>query len=225
ITNAPVPDHISARWEDIEKLIDGMIAANDGLIKSDYDPVLSAAAIAFGFVFIHPFEDGNGRIHRYIIHHVLTEKCFAPKGVIFPVSAVILERIDDYRKVLESYSAPRLPLIEWNPTPSGNVEVINETTDLYRYFDATAQAEFLYECVKYTVEISLPDEVAYLAKHDKMKSFIEDHFDMPDRVTELLIGFLRQNNGKISERAKKKEFSALTTKEIAMLEDKFAELF
>lgn len=225
ITNAPVPDHISAKWEDIEKLIGGMIEANDRLIKSDYDPVLSAAAIAFGFVFIHPFEDGNGRIHRYIMHHVLMEKGFAPKGVVFPVSAVILERIDDYRKVLESYSAPRLPLIEWNPTPSGNVDVINETIDLYRYFDATAQAEFLYECVKYTVETSLPDEVAYLAKHDKMTSFIEGHFDMPDRLSELLIGFMRQNNGKISERAKKKEFSALTKKEIAMLEEKFSEIF
>lgn len=40
--------------------------------KSIYDPVL-AAGIAFGFVFIHPFEGGNGRIHRYLIHHVLAK--------------------------------------------------------------------------------------------------------------------------------------------------------
>ena len=26
----------------------------------DYHPVLTAASIAFGFVYIHPFEDGNG---------------------------------------------------------------------------------------------------------------------------------------------------------------------
>jgi sigma54-dependent transcription regulator len=29
---------------------------------------------------------------------------FTPQGIIFPVSTAILDRIDDYRKVLESYS-------------------------------------------------------------------------------------------------------------------------
>jgi Fic family protein len=51
-----------------------------------YDAVL-AAAIAFGFVFIHPFVDGNGRLHRYIIHHVLAKKNSQNKALFFPVSA------------------------------------------------------------------------------------------------------------------------------------------
>ncbi|MFC0220163.1 Fic family protein [Pseudochelatococcus lubricantis] len=29
----------------------------------------AAAVLAFGFVYIHPFEDGNGRLHRYLIRH------------------------------------------------------------------------------------------------------------------------------------------------------------
>jgi Fic family protein len=62
----------------------------------------AAAAIAFGFVFIHPFVDGNGRLHRYIIHHVLAKKEFTKQGVIFPVSASILDHINDYKTVLES---------------------------------------------------------------------------------------------------------------------------
>ena len=101
-------------------------------------------SLAFGFVFVHPFEDGNGRIHRYLIHHVLAARGFNPPGVVFPVSATILDRIDEYRKVLESYSQRVLPLIKWKPTKDGNVEVLNDTADLYRYFDATPQAEFLY---------------------------------------------------------------------------------
>jgi len=32
---------------------------NNILQNSDYDPVLTAATIAFGFVFIHPLTDGN----------------------------------------------------------------------------------------------------------------------------------------------------------------------
>jgi hypothetical protein len=32
--------------------------------------------------------------------------------MVFPVSAAILDRINDYRKILESYSARLLPLFE-----------------------------------------------------------------------------------------------------------------
>jgi Fic family protein len=225
LINAPIPDHISARWQDIPDLIEGLIAIDERLSASNYDPVLAAALIAFGFVFIHPFEDGNGRIHRYLIHHVLMEKGFAPKGIVFPVSAVILERIDEYRRTLEAHSKPRLGLVEWEPTRLGNVEVLNETIDLYRYFDATPQAEFLFDCVRQTIENTLPEEVAYLNRHDEMSTFIRDHFDMPDKVSENLITFLRQGNGKLSKRAREKEFHKLTGDEVEMLEAKYAGIF
>jgi len=48
---------------DLSVLMDGLLEAYKLLNESDYNPVLMAALIAFGFVFIHPFEDGNGRIH------------------------------------------------------------------------------------------------------------------------------------------------------------------
>ena len=64
VSGEPIPDHISAKAEDLNQLIKGLIETNNLLIKSELNPVLSAALIAFGFVFIHPFEDGNGRIHR-----------------------------------------------------------------------------------------------------------------------------------------------------------------
>lgn len=223
--NNPIPDHISARWQDLTSLLDGLIATTHKLKESAYDPVLEAAIIAFGFVFIHPFEDGNGRIHRYLIHHVLAEKGFTPKGIVFPVSAIILERIDEYRKTLESYSRPRLPLIEWEPTERGNVNVLNETIDLYRFFDATAQAEFLYRCVKETIEKSLPEEVTYLAKHDKMRQWVKEHFDMPDYQIELLIRFLRQGDGDLSKRALNKEFSGLSENEAKKISTRYKAIF
>ncbi|MBN1365196.1 MAG: Fic family protein [Syntrophaceae bacterium] len=30
------------------------------------DPLITAAVLAFGFIYIRPFSDGNGRIHRYL---------------------------------------------------------------------------------------------------------------------------------------------------------------
>ncbi len=224
-TNEPMPDHISAKWQDLESLIDGLINTNELLLKSDIDAVLAATIVAFGFVFIHPFEDGNGRIHRYLIHHILSKKQFSQQGIIFPVSASILNHIDDYRKVLESYSQPLLDFIEWKQTRSHNIEVTNETIDYYRYFDATKQAEFLYDCVKDTIENIIPKEISYLIKFDAFKQYLDNEFEMPDKMVVLLIRFLEQNNGRFSKRALGKEFSALTNGEIEEIERNYAHYF
>lgn len=224
-TGEPIPDHISARWRDVETLIDGLIETAFLLEEKHFHPVLTAAVIAFGFIFIHPLIDGNGRIHRYLIHHLLSKMNFTPQGIIFPVSAAILDRIDDYRKVLESYSHPLLDFIEWEKTPDNNVEVMNETIDFYRYFDATQQTEFLFECVDYTIKKIIPEEVDYLQKYDTLKAGINDKFQMPDKTVDLLIRFLEQNNGRLSVRDRQKEFSVLTDKEIKEIESNYQLVF
>jgi Fic family protein len=63
-SRAPIPDHISARADDLKSLIEGMVAFDRGPALN-LDPVIAAAVLAFGFVYVHPFADGNGRIHRY----------------------------------------------------------------------------------------------------------------------------------------------------------------
>ncbi len=224
-TGAPIPDHISARWQDIATLIRGLIDANERLRKSEIDPIIAAAIIAFGFVFIHPFQDGNGRIHRYLVHHVLNEHKFSPDGLIFPVSAVMLNSITEYKKTLEAYSKNRLSLIDWRPTVDNNVEVLNETLDFYRYFDATKQAEYLYDCVYKTIVEILPEEVTFLEKYDRIKEEINQRFDMPNHVIDLLIKFLRQNNGILSLRARREEFATLTSEEVVGLEIIYRNIF
>jgi len=216
-TRMPLPDHISARHEDLPSLTDGIIAFDQGASRHS-DPIVSAAILAFGFVYIHPFEDGNGRLHRYLIHHVLAEHGFNPPGLVFPVSAAIYERIDEYRTVLESYSARLLPLIEWEPTEKFNVSVQNDTGDFYRFFDATPHAEFLYSCVQKTIEEDLPFETAFLRNYDAFRSQVEAIVDMPDRTIDLLFRFLQQNGGILSRRARTNEFMALTDDEAARIE-------
>jgi len=225
ITGEPIPDHVSAKWNDLDQLMNGFIATSKLLQESEIDAVIAAAIIAFGFVFIHPFEDGNGRIHRYLIHHVLAKKRFSQQGIIFPVSASILDHISDYRKVLESYSHPLLDYIERRETKDHNIEVLNETIDYYRYYDATKQAEFLYDCVKDTIERIIPDEINYLTNYDQFKRYLENEFDMPDKAIALMVRFLDQNNGKLSKRAQEKEFDALTEKEVIEIENNFNSIF
>ena len=223
-TRAPLPDHISARQQDLPSLIAGMVAFDhDG--SRDLDPVIAAAILAFGFVFIHPFDDGNGRIHRFLIHHVLAARGFNPPGVVFPVSAAILARIDDYRAVLEAYSQRVLPLVEWRATDRGNVEVLNDTGDFYRYFDATPQAEFLYGCVQKTVEEDLAVETDYLRRYDAFRDSVVSLIEMPDRTVDLLFRMLRQNAGTLSKRARENEFAKLSPAEVKKVEEAYHAAF
>ncbi len=220
----PLPDHISARAVDLRSLIDGMIEFERGPAR-ELDAVIAASMLAFGFVFAHPLEDGNGRIHRYLIHHVLASRGFSPPGLVFPVSSAILEQIDAYRGVLEDYSRRLLPVIDWSPTEDGNLEVLNDTGDFYRYFDATPQAEFLYGCVRKTIEEDLPHEIEFLRRYDQFRLRAEAIVDMPDRTIDLLFRFLHQNGGKLSKRAREGAFAELKDSESAHLEQSYGEIF
>lgn len=215
----PLPEFIGARPDDLTDLMKGLLTANERMSGSSLDPVLQAAATAFGFVYIHPFQDGNGRVHRCLIHHVLAERKFTPPGMVFPVSSVMLDRIEEYRTTLQKHTAPLMPFIEWRPTTSRNVEVLNDTADLYRYFDCTETAEFLYACVARTVEHDLPREIEYLRLHDEALRRIMDTVDMPDRLAEDLILFIRRNQGVLPKKRRTGQFSKLEDNEVTQMEE------
>lgn len=221
----PLPEFIGARAQDLADLLAGMLEANDRMRDDGLDPVLQAAATAFGFVYVHPFGDGNGRLHRCLIHHVLAERRFTPTGMVFPVSSVMLDRIDDYRTTLQGHSGPLMPFIEWRPTPDRNVEVLNDTADLYRYFDCTQAAEFLFACVQRTVDEDLPREIDYLRRHDLALQRTMEAVEMPDRLAENLLMFIRQNNGTLSKNRREGEFKQLTDDEVKRIEQIIADAF
>lgn len=214
----PLPEFIGARPDNLEALLEGLFRANSRMRESGLDAVLQAAATAFGFVYIHPFQDGNGRVHRCLIHHVLAERKFTPTGMVFPVSSVMQDRIEDYQGVLQSHSGPLMGFIEWRATVDRNIVVTNDTADLYRYYDCTEVAEFLYACVQRTVEEDLPREIVYLQQHDEALRRIMNAVEMPDRLAGDFIMFVRQNEGSLPKRRRTREFGALTDSEVSELE-------
>jgi len=221
----PLPEFIGARPQDLNDLVKALFEANDRMSEDGVDAVIQAAATAFGFVYVHPFQDGNGRLHRCVVHHVLAERKFTPAGVVFPVSSVMYGRIEEYRKTLQDHSGPLMNFIDWQPTPPRNVEVLNDTADLYRYFDATEAAEFLYACVLRTVDQDLPREIEYLRRHDEALRRIMNTVEMPDRLAEDLLTFIRQNKGTLAKGRRTGEFKKLTDAEVTALEAVVNEAF
>ncbi|MGE7152335.1 Fic family protein [Methylorubrum rhodesianum] len=221
----PEPEHLSARAEDLEELLSGLELFDTYARRLQFHPVLAAACIAFGFVFIHPFEDGNGRIHRFLMHHVLAEFNYTPREIVFPISSVIYDDIARYKDVLESTTRPLLEFIEWRPTEKGNVEILSESGDYYRYFDATLCAEYLFGCVQRSVEKNLPEELMFLENRDRFHREVTEIVDMGERTIDLLLRFLRSGHGTLSKRARENEFRKLTMNEIDDVEELYRELF
>ncbi len=215
----PQPDHISAPHDKLESLMTGLEVSYAYLVKHKFDPVLTAAAIGFGFVFIHPFDDGNGRLHRFIIQKALIDLKFIPAGIILPVSAMILRDLPGYRQALEAYSSQVVDHVSWESTENGNIRILNDPVYLYRYFDATRQAEFLLDQIEATIKTALPEELLYLERFDAAKRLIDAFIDMPDSSTSLLISLIRQNAGTLSKAKRETQFAKLTDEEITQIEE------
>jgi len=208
---------VCPRPQDVPVLMDYWIVLMERMIDSAVDPVVAAAVASFAFVFAHPFADGNGRIHRFLMHHVLAKRGYSPAGVIFPISAAILRDRRSYDQVLETFSKPLSEFTAWRWTSQQELTVTNDTGDLYRYFDATAFAEYLYDRVADTVRRDLKEELGFVAVFDRAFTAVREIVDMPDRRASLFVRLCMQNGGRLSV-AKRPQFPELTDAEIAQLE-------
>lgn len=135
------------------------------------DPAIAAACAAFGLVFAHPFLDGNGRLHRFLIHHILRQAGFAPAGVVLPVSARMLKQLDVYSRLLKAYSAPRTGMLDYVLDADSETLLIRSPRPLWLYasFDATGICEFLLGCIQECIEQDLAHEVSYLQAYDRAR--------------------------------------------------------
>lgn len=181
------------------------------------DPVVYAAIVAFGFVFIHPFMDGNGRIHRYLIHDVLANAGFTPRGIVLPVSAVILANLDEYIAVLEAFSHPVREHTQYAPD-SPEIPARGNDAVYFRYFDATEQAEFLYKALERTVEVDLQKEIDFLLGFDRARNKLNPFLDWPSHSLELFIRVVHQNDGQLSKGKRKSHFHWMTDAEVQAAE-------
>lgn len=181
--------------------------------------VIRAAIIAFGFVFIHPFEDGNGRLHRFLIHDTLAHDKFVPEGMILPVSAYMLHHAAEYDAALEKFSKPLSQLANYSLNDEDEMTVNNpeRIEGYYRYPDLTPQVEFLFHAIEKTITTELIEEVMYLQHYNAAREKIRDIVDLPDRQLDRMIKFLHQNQGHLSK-AKRAYFEHLTDAEIQRME-------
>lgn len=85
-------DFVPPPPEEVLPLFEDLCAA---LADDSLSPVVQAAMVHAQFETIHPFEDGNGRTGRALIHVVLRRRGLAPSYVP-PVSVILAAKRDSY---------------------------------------------------------------------------------------------------------------------------------
>lgn len=211
--------YICPRPNVIADLMSGLLCSHK-IMKNGHVPTLiHAAIIAYGFVFLHPFQDGNGRIHRFLIHNILSIRQAVPKGLICPISAVMLKYTSLYERSLEAFSKPVMRLVEYELDELGQMSVLTKTDNFYRYIDMTAQAEALLDFIHLTIDHELVYELNFLSKYDSTKKAIQTIIDMPDQKIDLFIQLCLQNNGQLSRGKRESHFSFLADHEVTAMEE------
>jgi Fic family protein len=102
----PPPEHVPGLMIDLLRFV----------AREDLAPVFQAAVAHAQFEAIHPFADGNGRIGRALIHHILRRRGVAP-GFVPPISLVLATHKEAYVAGLNAYTqgkiAPWAELFCW----------------------------------------------------------------------------------------------------------------
>lgn len=210
--------YIAPRPNDLSSLMDGFLSALDmALAVPGQDPVVLAAAMSFAFVFLHPFDDGNGRVHRYLMHAVLARLGFTPPHVLFPVSATLLKNPLLYDDMLESFSRRVMARLEYRMDAQGEIMVTQDSADFYRFIDYTPIVREFRRLLRETMETEWRGELDYLAWYDRIRSAMRGIVDMPDKKANQFITFCQQNGGRLSK-TKRPLFQELSDEEIASLE-------
>ncbi|HVA55144.1 MAG TPA: Fic family protein [Gammaproteobacteria bacterium] len=213
-----------AKPGDVPALMQDIFAYTERVHGSEVPAIVQAAAVAFGFVFIHPLEDGNGRAHRYLIHHVLERENYTPKDIIFPLSAAILKDQSSYDACLETFSKPLMRRIDYTMNDKGKMSIKTEhTADLYRYFDGTPIADFLASMVELTAKEEVVQEVAFIEMYDRVKEDVKAKFSkISDKTLDLAIKLCHQGCGRISQRKSDGALAELSEPEISYIEQAYA---
>lgn len=175
--------------------------------------VARAAAVSFAFVYLHPLADGNGRVHRFLVNHLLATDRVVPPYIVVPVSATIAGSAKgraQYDQVLEVVSKPFMQAYadgyRFGPhrvCPDGvetnfEFQQAGDAQHVWRYLDLTEHVRYLSELLRQTVEHEMAEEALVLRQYDNARAAIKRWVEMPDQDADRIIRSLHQGNWVVS---------------------------
>lgn len=175
---------------------------------------MRSAVVAFSFVYIHPLDDGNGRLHHFLINDVLRRDGAVQDPVIVPVSALITRDAAEqraYNRLLDRVARPLMAALAGhygfteNQTtyPDGLHSNFQFSGDqiarpLWRYLDLTQHVAWLANALKRMIHDHMRNEALYLQQHAQARAAIKEIIEMPGLQIDHIIRSTEANEGKSS---------------------------
>lgn len=189
-----------------------MLFANEAPMQ--IDPLVASGIISFGFVFLHPFMDGNGRLSRFLIHQALCRSGAMSHGLLLPVSVAMKREEQRYLDALQSFSRPAREFwrVLWLDANDLSFEFTGNE-GIYRYWDATACVAFTLEMARQALEVELHEETEFLQAYDQIFKAVDARFDVRGSDLAQLVMMCLSNNGIVS-RNRRKQFQYSVPEEV-----------
>jgi hypothetical protein len=168
------------------------------------DPRLRGAVASFGFVYFHPFMDGNGRVSRFLVHHVLRRSEMTPDGLVLPVSVVMHADERGYSQALNVFSRPVRELWDITVIDEERIDAqFHGSLAAYRYPDLTEQTAYVGKCVAASLDQALVEEANYLQLYDAVYQSVNEAHDIRGKTLAHLIHGAMRNAGRVSNNLRK----------------------
>jgi len=208
--------YIAPHYDDVPRFMQGLKAFEQA--TQGAAPLARAGVIAFGFVYIHPMRDGNGRIHRFLINDTLNRDGAIPDGVILPVSATITSSMDfrvGYDRTLDLFSKKlmrryagcyRFGELKTYEDGTRSNFVFSDYDDArfaWRYPDLTEHVLYTSRVIGHTVRTEMADEARVLILFQRAQQQLKEVVEMPDQDASRIIRSLKENGWQISGKLKK----------------------
>lgn len=204
--------YVAPPQEDLAAMLEGLQVFLDR--TRGQSPLMRSAVAAFGFVYIHPLADGNGRVHRFLINDVLRRDGVVQDPMILPVSSLIISDTAErraYERILDVVSQPLMRVLadsyRFVPTPieypdgiSSNfvLEGAEVARPVWRYLDLSQHVVYMADLVQRTIRQDMLEESRYLRSHAQARAAIKDIVEMPDVQIDRVIRSVEANQGRLS---------------------------
>ena len=204
--------YIAPPPEDLADMLAGLQTFLDRTLGQS--PVMRSTVAAFGFIYIHPLADGNGRVHRFLINDVLRRDGVVQDPMILPVSSLIAsdaaerrgyDRILDVisrplmRTLAETYRFAETPTVYADGIASNFVfEGSEAARHAWRYLDLSPHVAYMADVVQRTIRADMLEESRYLRSHGQARSAVKEIVEMPDAQIDRVIRSILNNKGELS---------------------------
>lgn len=208
--------YVGPRFEDVPGMLAGLREAERS--TRGVEAVLRAGVLSFGFVYIHPMRDGNGRIHRILINDTLVRDRCIPDAVILPVSASITHSVRlraDYERILEVFSRPflrrfgaRCRFGEMTTAPDGtrtnfHFDAYDEAGPAWRHPDLTEHAIYVARLIEHTIQTQMAEEAKILSSFRIASERMKEVIEVPNAQANRIIRSLKENDWMVTGKLRK----------------------